>query len=102
MRPHVLWFDEAYGEKYYYLESALKVAVQIVMLIVVGSSGATSLPDRIVAQVCHNNAMIIDINPGANPFANLAAMYDHGYAVRDTSGVALPLLVQRPAKLARL
>ena len=101
-RRHVLWFDEVCDAKYYFQESALKVAAQTAMLIVAGSSGGTNLPNRIVAQVYHDNALIIDINPGANSFADLAAKYDHEYAVRDTSGVALPLLVQSLAKLARL
>lgn len=102
MRPHVLWFDEAYNEMYYHLYSALNLAKRSTMLIVVGTSGATNLPNRIAAGVYRNNGIIIDINPYANPFAHLADSYDNGYAIQDTGSQALPLLVQKLADLARL
>ena len=50
-RPHVLWFDEMYNEHYYRYDSSLIVAGKTDVLIIVGTSGATSLPNYIVWEV---------------------------------------------------
>jgi len=102
LRPHVLWFDETYNETYYRLNSALSVADGTALLIVVGTSGTTNLPNQVVGAVYQNNGVIIDINPRVNPFANLANGYDHGYVIQETSRKALPMLVQRLAELTNL
>ena len=101
LRPHVLWFDEAYNEEYYRLNSALNVAYHTALLLVVGTSGATNLPNQVVAGVHQNSGVIIDINPSANPFSRLATGYAHGYALRDVSSATLPMLVSRLADLAK-
>ncbi|MCK4788346.1 MAG: hypothetical protein KAV87_31685 [Desulfobacteraceae bacterium] len=46
-RPHVLWFDGMYNEYYCRYHSALKVAGETDLLMVVGTSGATSLPNQV-------------------------------------------------------
>ena len=45
-RPHVLWFDEMYNEHYYRYHSTLTVSGETELLMVVGTSGATSLPNQ--------------------------------------------------------
>ena len=95
LRPHVLWFDEAYDERYYRLESTLKAAHNTSLLIVVGTSGATNLPAQVVWEVYGHGGVIIDINPEDNPFSRLAARYQLGAVIRQSSSIALPMLAQR-------
>ena len=71
-RPHVLWFDESYDEHYFKFESALAVAEKTDILIIAGTSGATSLPNHIANTVYQNGGTIIDINIEQNPFTTLA------------------------------
>ena len=75
-RPHVLWFDESYDEPLFRAESALRVAAQAELLVVVGTAGATNLPLQIAAIVARAGRPIIDVNLDDNPFA--AAARDHG------------------------
>ena len=61
-RPHVLWFDEAYNEHYFRFESTLRLAMSTDLLMVVGTSGATNLPNQVV-QIAHRRGVpILDIN----------------------------------------
>lgn len=94
-RPHVLWFDEMYNEHYYRYHSALKVAGKTDLLIVVGTSGATSLPNQVVWEVKHRDGTIIDINIEENIFSNIAQNSRQGCSIRQPSGAALPDILQR-------
>ncbi len=71
-RPHVLWFDECYDELYFKFESAMTVAANTDLLIIAGTSGATTLPNHIANMVFQNQGVIIDINIEENPFTELA------------------------------
>ncbi|HEY83717.1 MAG TPA: RNA polymerase subunit sigma [Chloroflexi bacterium] len=92
-RPHVLWFDEYYNEDYYKFNSSLRVASQTDLLIVVGASGATNLPNQVGRLVQTRGGLIIDINPQSNPFSIVAAQ-SGGYFLQQSSGEALPKLVK--------
>lgn len=94
-RPHVLWFDEMYNEHYYRYHSALNVAGETDLLLVVGTSGATSLPNQVVWEVKHRNGIIIDVNIEENPFSNIALSTRQGFFVKKPSGEALPDILQR-------
>ena len=94
-RPHVLWFDEMYNEHYYHYHSALKVAGETDLLLVVGTSGATSLPNQVVWEVKHRNGIIIDINIEKNFFSIIALNSRQGFFIKHPSGEALPDIVQR-------
>lgn len=72
MRPHVLWFDECYDEEHYRFESAIAVTHQADALIVVGTTGTTSLPAHMLQIAQTNGVPVIDINPNDNPFARVA------------------------------
>ena len=72
MRPHVLWFDETYDEERYRFQSALRAAAQAAMLLVIGTSGATTLPMAAAELAARSGAVILNVDPGANPFAPLA------------------------------
>lgn len=71
-RPHVLWFDECYDEHYFRFESAMAVAAKTDVLIIAGTSGATTLPNHIANIVYQNQGTIIDINIERNAFTELA------------------------------
>ena len=92
-RPHVLWFDECYDEELFKFESSLLAAANTDCLIVVGTSGATTLPLRTAAICARNGAMIVDINPQSNPFSEIASTLEMGFTIRDSAANALPRLL---------
>ena len=71
-RPHILWFDECYDEERYRFESCLLAAADCSVLISVGTSGATNLPMQMGALAARRGALLVDINPEDNPFAQVA------------------------------
>jgi NAD-dependent deacetylase len=77
-RPHVLWFDECYDEKHFKYESSLKAADNTDILVIAGTSGATTLPNYIADLVYHNGGTIIDINIEENLFTPLARNSPNG------------------------
>jgi NAD-dependent deacetylase len=93
LRPHVLWFDECYDERYYRMESALRAAEEADLLLVVGTSGATNLPMQIGRIAFTRGAAIVDVNPDDDPFAQLAARAARGFAARGTATALLPGIV---------
>lgn len=92
-RPHVLWFDEMYNEHFYRYHSALNVAGETELLIVVGTSGATNLPNQVVWEVKNRDGIIIDINIEENPFSNLALKSRRGFFIKQPSSKALPSIL---------
>lgn len=94
LRPHVLWFDEAYNESCYRLESTMRAAANTDILIIVGTSGATNLPNQVVSEVYHHGGVIIDINIEPNAFSHLADGYQRGISIRQPSSIALPWLLE--------
>ncbi|TWV96224.1 SIR2 family NAD-dependent protein deacylase [Chitinophaga pinensis] len=94
LRPHVLWFDEYYDEKHYKLDSSLRTAKETGLLLIVGTSGATNLPRRIVETVLSRQGMIIDINPNSNYFSEIAREKKNGYVLKGSSSDILPEFVE--------
>lgn len=90
-RPHVLWFDESYDEPRYRASSALAAAAACALLITVGTSAATNLPNRMVELALSRGATLIDVNLDGGRFAELAAA-SGGAAIRARAGDALPAL----------
>ena len=93
-RPHVLWFDEVYNETYFRFESSLAVAAKTKLLIIVGTSGATNLPNQIAWTVKRNGGALIDVNIERNVFSDLALSGGRGFFIKAPSGTALPEIVQ--------
>lgn len=91
-RPHVLWFDEYYDEEFYRFDSSLRRAGETDVLITVGTSGATNLPNHVVARVIERRGLLIDVNPAPNVFGQ-AAERTGGWALQGASGDILPALV---------
>lgn len=89
-RPHVLWFDESYNEHYYRAESALGAADRAELLLVVGTSGATNLPNRIVYQVARRGGTIIEVNIARSPFSGVVESTPGGSFIQGPSGDILP------------
>ncbi len=90
-RPHVLWFDEYYDEELYSAESAMAAAAEAALLVVVGTAGATNLPQQIARTVARRRRPIIDVNVEPNPFAELAVTTG-GHALRGPACELLPAL----------
>jgi NAD-dependent deacetylase len=90
LRPHVLWFDETYDEPRFRFESSRRAAAGCALLVTIGTSAATNLPNQMAALAARQGALIVDINPDGGPFAELAAR--HGIAVRASAGEAVPAL----------
>ena len=85
-RPHVLWFDEYYNDTYFYFNQSLEAALESDVLIVVGTSGATNLPNQIVRKAYSRGHTIIDINIERNPFSTYADNSNNGAFLEGKSG----------------
>ena len=94
LRPHVLWFDESYNEQYYHYFSSMEAAEKTELLIIVGTSGATNLPNMVAMEVKKHNGIIIDINIEENLFAKLAVSGKRGGFIKEKSSEALPAIMQ--------
>lgn len=94
LRPHVLWFDERYNEKHYKLDSSMRTAKETGLLLTIGSSGATNLPMLVTESVLSRQGTLIDINPNANAFSELAYQKKNGFVIRAKSSDALPEFVE--------
>lgn len=89
-RPHVLWFDEYYDEAFYRFESALQVAQETDLLLTVGTSGSTNLPNQVALVVSRGGGTLVDINVEENHFSRLALAGGRGFFVHGPSGRVLP------------
>lgn len=67
-RPNILWFDEYYNERNFKLNTTLKIAKNSGLLIILGSSGATTLPNRLVEQTIKYGGYVLDVNLEDNRF----------------------------------
>ena len=67
----------------------INVARNTDLLIIVGTSGATTLPNHIAAIVAEKGSLILDINLGSNVFSQLA-VNQNGFALEGSSADILP------------
>ena len=74
LRPHVLWFDECYREDLYSNEKAMEIVQNCDLLLVIGTTFATSLPRRILHTVAKREISVIDINPIPNTSVKIAPL----------------------------
>lgn len=93
-RPHILLFDESYNEHHYHFHSSLKAAQETALLLVVGTAGATNLPNQVAREVYLRNGVIIDVNIEFNPFAQLAQDSTRGFFIQEPSAAALPAILE--------
>lgn len=97
-RPHVLWFDEYYEEELYRSTSAINAASECHLFVVIGTSGAASIPYRMAEVALANGAVLIDINPDDDPFAGHArelAKHGKGLWLQGGGTTWVPELVRR-------
>jgi NAD-dependent deacetylase len=94
LRPHVLWFDETYNETHFRYHSVLSIARKTGMLLVVGTFGATNLPNQVAWQVLQNGGRIIDVNIEKNIFSDMAQKTSGGGFIQAPSNQALPRLLK--------
>ncbi len=89
LRPHVLWFDEFYSEELFKAQTAIEFAFKTDFLFVIGTTLATTIPNRIVSIVYNLNKPLVEINP--NPI--LTKYTD--FIFIDSSSVVLPKLINK-------
>lgn len=93
-RPHALLWDEYYNEEWYRWESSMNVANETDLLIIVGTEGATNLPNQVANLVSLNQKTIIDINIVKNRFSNIAQNTGQGFFIQQPSAKALPEILK--------
>ena len=92
-RPHVLWFDESYDEPLFRFESSLQAGLEAAMLVVVGTSGATTLPTYVVATAAKRNIPLVCINADPSPFTKQTESVENGLVLVGTAGEHLPNVI---------
>ncbi len=83
-RPNILWFDEYYNERNFKLDTTLKIAKNSGLIVILGSSGATNLPNRLVEQTIKYGGYVIDVNLEDNLFTKNFKDKKHFYKYRGT------------------
>jgi len=91
-RPHVLWFDESYDEARFRFESTLAAVEQASLVVVIGTAGATNLPNMIVRRSHERRVPLLVINREESPFSELAERSPNGLFCQCSSGAILPAL----------
>ncbi|MEO0479296.1 MAG: Sir2 family NAD-dependent protein deacetylase [Planctomycetota bacterium] len=93
-RPHVLWFDECYDERWFSFETSMRLASESDGLIVVGTSGATTLPSNIVSVAVNREVPIVVIGPEETVFSEAAERAGVGGLWRSSAVAAVPELAR--------
>jgi NAD-dependent deacetylase len=94
-RPHVLLFDEMYDEEYYRYASSLRAAEAADRLLIIGTTGATNLPNQVVQKIKLRGKPIDDMNVERNDFTEVAEKSPGGRFWQGKAGDLLPLWVDR-------
>jgi len=84
LRPHVLWFDEYYNEEYYSWDSVIGLAAKTGVLFIIGTSGATNLPQHFTREVIRRNGVVVEVNTDESLFTPLLKENDNAYIFRTT------------------
>jgi NAD-dependent deacetylase len=97
-RPHILWFDECYDEQLYRSESALETARACELVVVIGTSGAASIPWHATSAALNHGASLLVIDPDKGPFVDHVMrpnMAKRGLWLRGGAVEWVPPLVER-------
>ncbi len=89
-RPHVLWFDEAYDETRYRFESSMDAMTGADALVVVGTSGATTLPTLLVQASVRTGIPLLVVDPGDTVFTAAAESAPRGLHARGSAVEIVP------------
>lgn len=93
-RPHVLWFGETYDEANFRFQSAIEAARTASLLIVVGTTGAVSLPMHVGTIAAQRGVPILVVNPERNAFSEMVRRTGRGAFLEGTAGKWVPELVE--------
>lgn len=102
LRPHVLWFDEYYNEKYFKMHTVLRVSKTTGILFIVGTSGATTLPQVVAQNVLSKNGMVVEVNTDASYFTSLLENKKNGIVINADSSQFLSELKKEIEKLLQV
>ena len=91
-RPHVLWFDECYDERWFRFDSTMRAAAAAEVLVIVGGSGSTNLPIQMATNALNTGALVVELNVAESGFTPYAEASDGGL-VTGPSGTTLPQLL---------
>ncbi len=94
LRPHVLWFDEFYNEEHFRFESSIRAASDTDLLIIVGTSGSTTLPNHVASIVHQRGGTILDINIEESAFTPLARSSVNGAFINQPAASTLSALAR--------
>ena len=89
-RPHVLWFDEMYDEPRYHFESSMNAMVGADALVVIGTSGATTLPSLLVRTSVRTGIPLLVVDPGDTVFTEAAESAPLGLHARGAAVEMVP------------
>ncbi len=93
-RPHVLLFDECYDEEHFFYDSALRTTSSADLFLVIGTTGATTLPMLLLDKAMRVGATVIDVNPCDNVFGEAAQRSPRGFACRGQATNWVPRIVK--------
>ena len=97
-RPHVLWFDESYDEENFRFQSSLRAAEAAALVVIVGTTGATTLPMHIGNMAATSGTPMVVINPEPNPFTVLVEKNGPGLFIEGTAGEWVPRVAELLAR----
>jgi NAD-dependent deacetylase len=93
-RPHVLWFDESYDEPLFRFNSSMAAVSSAAMLVVVGTSGSTTLPALMVQVAARRGIPLVCINQDESPFTAETRASARGLVVLGAATGAVPRIVE--------
>ena len=99
LRPHVLWFDEYYNEKFYKRDSVLRISKETGLLFILGTSGETTLPQVIAQNVLARSGMVVEVNIAESYFSKLLEGKKNGIVIKAESS---PFLTELRDVIQRL
>jgi len=85
LRPHVLWFDEYYNEKFFKKDTVLRISKETGILFVIGTSGETTLPQVIAKNVLANSGTVVEVNIEDSYFSELLNNKKNGIVIKSKS-----------------
>jgi len=94
LRPHVLWFDEFYDEPLFRFESSRRAAASAALLVVIGTTGNTNLPQQIGELAARSGCPLVVINPEPNPFSEWVESSASGVYLEGRAGDWVPVLLR--------
>lgn len=86
LRPHVLWFDEFYNEEYYRWDSVLNLSDETDLLFIIGTSGATNLPQIFTREILRLNGMVVEVNTDESLFTRMIDNHPNSFIYRISGG----------------